>query len=377
MARDLSEHPYFERWTDPETGVESLILIERVAPLQKGLYYATPSISTDGRWLWFYGAFPPAKRWTVAAVCLDPDQPAIRLFPAAVGGGNPLVAPEGNAAYVVVGDGVYYQPFDGDLRQVLRMPRDIIANRYLFGLVTDLTISADGKHFLLDSHIGNRWLISIADVATGQVTPLRWFNRCHHHAQFSPVDPTLILVGQGPWHDPITGDKGDMNVRLWIMDTALTRYEPVFGDLWFNHNSKSCHEWWSADGRVCWVDYDDGVYECELAARTRELVWPHHLLCHAQCDAARRFYCADENPYNPSPERPCRVVFFDRHAGREVAIVSRMPLPPLPPGDWRSYHLDPHPHFSPDGQWIVYTTLARGKVDVALTSVPGVRERLE
>jgi hypothetical protein len=376
MTCDLSRHPYFERWIDPETGVTSFVLSERVAPFQKGLYYATPSISADGRWLWFRAAFPPSTRWMVAAVCLDPDGPRIRLFAAAAGSGSPLVAPRGDAAYVTVRDGIYLQPFDGEVRQVARMPRELVGNRYLFSLVTDLTISADGKHFVLDSHIGGRWLISVAEVATGRVTPLRWFARCHHHAQFSPVDPELILVGQGPWRDPITGDKHDMNIRMWIMDTKLTRYEPVFGDLWFNRNCKSCHEWWSADGLVCWVDYDDGVYECDLAERKRVLVWEHHLLCHAQCDDARRFYCADENPYNRSPERPCRVWFFDRHSGRRIAIASALPAPPLPPGDWRAYHLDPHPHFSRDGRYVVYTTTARGTVDVAVAPVEGVVEKL-
>ena len=375
MPFDLSKHPYFQPWADGETGVESFILTRRVAPFQKAAYYATPSISADGRWLWFRGIFPPTRSSILAAVCLDPADPRIRLFPACALRGNPLLTPAGDAVYAPVHDGIYLQPFDGEPREIVRMPAEIVQNRHLWNVVVDLTVSADGKHFLLDSHIGNRWLISLADVASARVRPLRWFARCHHHAVFSPVDPDLFLVGQGPWHDPITGDKFDMNIRMWLMDTRLTRYEPLFGDLWFNHNCMSCHEWWSADGLVCWCDYNDGIYECDLADRKRVLVWPRPLW-HGQCDPARRFYCGDQNPYEPTADNPCRVFFFDRRSGRDVAIASNVGFPPLPRQDWRSYHLDPHPHFSADGRQVVYTTMVRGVPDVAIAPVEGILDKL-
>jgi hypothetical protein len=377
MTMDLAKHPYFEPWTDPASGVTSYLLKERVAPIQKGLYYVTPSVSADGRWLWFSAAFPPSHQAFLAAACLDPADPRIRSFPATARGGNPLVLPEGDAVHVPIEDGIWRLAFDGTIVPVLRMPAEIIAGRRLFSLVTDLTVSADGRYFALDSHIGNRWLVSLGEVATGRVTPLRWFAACHHHAAFSPVDPDLMLVNQGPWNDPITGDKFDMNVRMWLMDTRLTRYEPLFGDLWFGRNCQSCHEWWTADGRICWCDYDRGVFECDPNAvpRTRTLVWPRPMW-HGQCDPSGRYFCGDQYPYHRTGDKPCRVFFFDRRAGRDVAIVSAMRLPDLPHGEWRPFHLDPHPHFSPDGRFVVYTTTARGTVDVAIAPVEGVLARL-
>jgi hypothetical protein len=356
--------------------VRSFVLTERAAPFQKGLYYVTPSVSRDGRHLWFDAAFPPSRTWRLAVASLDPGRPFVRLFPATGGGGNPLVCPEGDRAWVAIGDSIYLLDIEGGLALVARLPQELVGNRHLFRLVTDLTLSADGTKFVLDSQIGNRFLMSTADLRTGEVTPLRWFFVDHHHAQFSPVDPSLILVGHGPWHDPVTGEKGDINLRMWIMDTALTRYEPVQPDLWFNRNCRSCHEWWMPDGRVAWVDYDDGVYVCGLEDRRRELVWRHRLLCHAQCDPTMRYFVADENPYGRSEERPCRVLLYDSLSGRETAIASTMPLPPLPPGEWRSYHLDPHPHFSPDGRYVAYTTTALGSVNVALAPVEDALEQL-
>jgi hypothetical protein len=377
VTPDLAKHRFFEPWTDPESGVTSYLLKERVAPIQRGLYYVTPSISADGRWLWFSAAFPPSHQTFLAAACLDPAEPQVRWFPQTARGGNPLVLPEGDAVYVPIEDGIFRLAFEGAVEPVLRMPADLLGGRRLFSLVTDLTVSADGRHFLLDSHIGGRWLIALGEVATGKVVPLRWFARGHNHAAFSPADADLFLVTQGPYNDPITGDKVDMDVRMWLMDRGLSRYEPLFGDLWFNHNCMSCHEWWTADGRIQWCDYDTGVWECDPNAvpRTRSLVWPRPM-CHGQCDRAGRYLCGDQNPYHRTGDRPCRVFFFDRSSGRDVAIVSAMRLPDLHHSEWRAYHLDPHPHFSPDGRLVVYTTTSRGTVDVAIAPVEGILSRL-
>jgi len=121
------------------------------------------------------------------------------------------------------------------------------------------------------------------------------------------------------------------------------------------------HEWWSRDGRICYVHYDLGAYECDTASRKHQHVW-REPLCHAHCDAQRRSWCADESPYKWA-QKPCEVLFFDRAGGRKIAIASGLPEPPL---RRKSYHLDPHPQFSPRGTWVVYTTTVRGMVDVAL-----------
>ena len=375
MAMDLARHPYFRAWKDPVSGAESFILHERVAPLQKHLYYTTPSISADGRWLWFYAAFPPARHWHLAVCCLDPDEPMIRHFPHVVPSANPRIIEDGRKVYVAVGDAIWTCDIEGNLEQVLRMPRELVGGRHLFRLLTTITISADGRYFVLDSEIGNRWLISLGEIATGKVIPLRWFSGSHHHAMFSPVDPELFMMGQGPWHDRITGDKFDMNIRMWIMDTKQTRYEPVLPDLWYGHNCMSCHEWWARDGVICWCEYEEGVYEVDLADRQKRLVWAHPAF-HADCDAKRELFVLDENPYARNERKTCKVFFFDRRSGKEVAIASDLPYPTPRPvmqsQDWRTYHLDPHPQFSPDDRQIVYCTTCNDTVDLAIAPVEGL-----
>lgn len=369
MFDRLAEHPFFTAWTDPKSGVISYVLTERVAPVQKAAYYTAPGISVDGQWLWFRAVFPPHPRARfLAAVHLDPSDPQIRLFHECHLGANPHVVSPGDTLYVPIRDGIYRFHVDGQMDEVFRLPSDVVRNRTIFRLCTTLTISADGRWFLLDSHIGDEYLIALVDVQTGEYRPLKTLNRNYHHAMFSPVDPQLFMMGQGPGYDPMTGVKTHIEQRMWIMDIDQTRFEPVQHDLWFNHNCMSCHEWWAPDGNVLWCDYDEGVYYADLETRERTLIWPHGMI-HADCNSDATLFCGDMNPYKWTREKPCGVFFYDRTNQREVAIASGLPEPPLPRVDRRAYHLDPHPHFSPDDKAVMYTTSALGKVDVAVTPV--------
>ncbi len=376
MSHALHRHPHFTSRADPSSGIVSYCLTGSAAPMVKGLYFQTPSMQGDSSLLWFRVLYPPAKQACLAAVRLDADQPDMRTYPEAVMAGNPLIAADGEGAWVPIDDGIHWRPFDGSLETVFRMPTDVIANRHLFRVVTDLTLSCDGRWFVLDSHIGNRYLISLVERETAAFTPLRWFPFNHHHAFFSPHDPDLFMVNHGPAFDPITGHKNDMNVRMWVMDTKLTRYEPVDPTLWFGRNSMGCHEWWTPEGRVNWCDYNDGIYEIDLGTRQKQIVWPRKLV-HGMVDCTGRYYVGDENPYNFSADKPCGVWFFDRGTGREIAIAAPLPPHNIPWRDFRAYHIDPHPHFSGDGRWVIYTTTTdEGGVTVALVSVEEVLERL-
>jgi hypothetical protein len=379
MTFDLSRHPYFVSWTDPDSGVESFILDRRVAPIQKHLYYTTPSISADGKWLWFSAGFPPDRRLHLAVCCLDPDEPMIHVFPEIVLSGNPRILPDGRSVYVPVADAIWRLDIDGQLQQILRVPKDLLDGKYLFNLLTTITLSADGKYIALDCHIGNRTLIALGEIETGQIHPLHWIPRKYHHAMFSPTEPDLIMLAQGPGTDPISGEKHSFDIRAWLMDTHGRRFEPVLGDKWFGHNSKVCHEWWAPDGTICWCDYDDGVFEIDLDNRAANCVWSHPA-CHAHCDARRELFVCDDYPYTRRPEKPCGVYFYDRAADQEIAVATNLPYPTptelVEPRDWRIYHLDPHPQFSPDDAHVVYCTTARDQVDLAIAPVAGIREKM-
>jgi len=200
---DPSDHPWFEPWRDPDSGVTSHVLTHRVAPFQRALYHTIRSTSDDGCRLWFTAIHPPSDHFCLAAARLGGDEPQMKLFPhcpLTQMGDHPIVAPTGDSATVVVGDCLYHQPFDGEPRLLLRL-NDIAAG-HRYRLCTHLSQSCDGRYYVLDAHIGNAFHIVLVDAATGEKRVLKRFFHNHHHTLFSPVDPNLILVGQGPVERP-------------------------------------------------------------------------------------------------------------------------------------------------------------------------------
>ncbi len=374
---DLSKHPYFEAWRDPQTGVVSYVLSQRVAPGQQSFYFTNSAVSADEQWLWFYCIFPPNRGRTLGVVSLDPGKPLIRHFPqAGFTSASPMVAPEGSAVYFCMAGSVYKMTIDGTVTEVCTLSKGDIGYRHLGCLATHLTLSADGKYLLLDGDLGNTWRAALGNMETGEITVLRKFTTCHDHAQFSPIDPKLFLIARDNWNDKITGERFMLDHRIWLMDVEQTRYEPLRPKDWYAHNSSTTHEWWSKDGLVCWTDYEKGTFECNPYTLEATRVW-QRTLCHSHCSSDRQLWCADENPYKWATE-PVQILFYDRRTKKETAIVSAMPQPPMfrdlfrldPPYCSRDiYHLDPHPQFSPQDSWVVYTSMVRGQIDVALTPV--------
>lgn len=57
---DVHNRRLFTPFTHPESGVTFYVLTRKVAPVQQGFYFVNDSMSADGRYLWFYCAFPPS-----------------------------------------------------------------------------------------------------------------------------------------------------------------------------------------------------------------------------------------------------------------------------------------------------------------------------
>lgn len=362
---DLTRHPYFKPWKNPENGIVSYLLTERIAPVQMPFYFTNPSVSPDGRYLWFYTAFPPNPQKMLGCVSLNPDDPWIRSYPqAGFGNASPMVAPDGSGVYFTCENEIVFMNTEGETKTVCALPEDYISHRPLYRLATHLSMSCDGRYFLLDGELGNLFFVGLAEIATGQVRILHEFPYCHDHGLFSPVDPKLFLLPRDWMRDRATGRYVPMEMRLWVMDVDQTVYRNLRPQVWEGHPNNTAHEWWSRDGKVCYVDYAEGIYECDPNTLETEHVWKRPI-CHGHCDSVRRYYCADQSPYLWGKE-PVKILFYDRVRGIEKEIVGDMPPPPI---KGRTYHLDPHPHFTPDDSAVVYMTTVAGTVDVAVTPV--------
>lgn len=354
---DLSRHPYFDLFVDTESGIKSYILNKAAGDIQRHFYYTNNSVTPDGEWLWILAAQYPATAMYLCAVRLDPDNPEFRTYLNTAGmiAETAMVAPDGSGVYYAnmckTINTINYIDLYGNIEVVFEVPKEEIKDRLVHRIATHLTISCDGKKFLLDSTFGLTNVIATADRETGEYDVLLRTNTRYNHGQFSFHDPELFMIAQDWQHHPVTGEVYSYNHRSWLMRTDKRMFRPVTPDLWAGHNSNPCHEWWTQDGRICWVDYVEGVYELSMDDYEPHLVW-NTPLCHAHSNSDATKFCADESPYKWQ-HTPVKILYYDRNTGKETKIVSAMKKPDFINSP---YHTDPHPQFTPDDSAIVYTT---------------------
>jgi len=182
---------------------------------------------------------------------------------------------------------------------------------------------------------------------------------------FAPNDPTLFTIDHDQYRNFTTGEFTHHTERTFLMDTRGERYACINAQFRCSPFHGACHEWWSRDGRICYIDYDTGACEYDPATGETVHVWKEPL-CHAHCSGDRRYWCADESPYKWR-EQPCKVLLHDRVTGRRTEIQSAMPMPSADYWATRvTYHLDPHPQISPQDSCVVYTATNGGRATVAL-----------
>lgn len=390
----LQRHPdLFTRWVDPKSGVTSYVLTRRVAPVQQSFYYVNPSFSDDGRYFWFYCAFPPggsANQGRSLAV-VDLIDGRVQHFPeTAFTDASPAVDTATGTVYWCTGLEIWKRSPAPDAQPefVNRFPAELARNRRPWRLATHMTFSADRQALNLDVEVGTEWFVGHAPLDGSPFELWQRLDRCYNHAQFNPVDSTLQLIAQDHSVHPVTGEVCPYENRIWLIRRGETA-KPLFpkkqttapritaGNPHYetpgtytitDERARHGHEWWGADGRHVWyIAYGKGVKRAIPVADGNpadELVWPHTTISHAHSNAAEtRLVCDSLPPDDPSDRR---VTYFDIPMQRSVNIVSHLPALPV---DLPRYHLHPHPQFCLHDQLICYTTTVFGQVDVAFTPV--------
>lgn len=366
---NLEQHPFFEEYVDEKTGVKSYILRKKVAQIQQNFYFTNPCLTNDGKFLWFRCLNEPSQVASLGVVSLDNENPFIRQFPGTAYKGDnlPTVIPGSSDVMFGLENGIYKINVEGNIDKVLELDKKFLNFRTPERLMTHASISCDGKNIILDMVLAGKVYIAVGNLETGEVNIIHKFEREYDHAQFSPIDPNLILLDQDWRRDYHTGEYFPIDNRIWLMDIRGTRFEPLLQNSWYGHDgTENSHDFWSQDGKVCWVDYAHGAFECDIESRKVTHVWKRPM-CHCFTTANRKYWCADDTPY-AWKERPCKVLFYDRESNKELEIFSALPYPEVPRGG--NYHLDPHPTFSKDGKYIIsMVTVYNGQVDIAITPV--------
>ncbi len=380
--------PLLTPWTDPVTGVVSHLLSPAAAPLQQSFYYTNPSFSADGRYLWFYCAFPPGGKANFGRSLGVADflTGEIRHFPETLFlDASPMVDPATAEVYWATGDTIWKRGPEPDAPCVLvnKLPATLTNERSPWRLATHLTVSADGRNLGIDVTLGRETHLGHAPLNGDPVEIWQTVHAGFNHALCSPTDPDLMLVAQDSYVDVVTGEIQRFDNRMWLIRRG-GKAAPIYtgggtGEKILAHSTHQDappqevedgprmhgHEWWGADGRSVWfVHYGHGVKNVDLATRREELVWPFRPVSHAHCNAAGTLVVGDAQP--PAQRDYSKVKFFNRASGRETDVISHVPHPD--PG-LKPYHVHPHPQFCLDDQFICHTTTVRGRVDVALTRV--------
>ena len=367
---DILQSDLFTAHVDPDSGVTSYILSKKVAPVQEAFYFVNDSMSRDGRYLWFYCAFPPsgsASQGRTLGV-LDFESGEVRHFPETQFlNASPYVDVENGWVYWGSGPSLWRRgPQPGDTPELVgTIPAELIGNRRVDRFATHLTRSADGKEFFVDAGFGLQVVFGSMAVDSGEFEFWHRFDRNHNHAQFSPTDPDLILFSQENHPDPITGLRFRIEDRMWLMRRGEAP-RPVF-----DTPTVVTHEWWDADGEHVWcIKGGQGTWRVNLKTQeVEDLAWPqgawhshNHSSKYIIGDSNTRFYRGC----------PSKVQFLNRETGQDVHIADNPEMPGLVGA---TYHIDPHPRFVGDDRYGVFTTTVRGEVDLAIVPVADLIER--
>ena len=366
---DLSSK-LFTPYIHPESGVKSYLLTQKVAPVQEAFYFVNNSISSDGRFLWFYCAFPPGgsagQGRTLGHVDFETMQ--VRHFPETqFSDATPFVDPDSHDIFWGSADSIYRRgPLAKDEpRLVGSLPEEITAGRKVNHIATHLTRSCDGKELFLDACVDLQYIFGSLKIADGAYEFWHRFDRNHNHAQFSPTNPDQVLFAQENHPDPLTGLTFRITNRLWLLERGKAPRSLLREPRWVSH------EWWDSAGQHAWSVWGNQAWKVDISNGAEEYVdWPNHCW-HAHSTADNSYMVADSND-KFFRGCPSSVGFTNRKTGRYIRIIDN---PGMSNQVGRSYHIDPHPRFILNDQYIVFTTTIRGEVDLAILPVNPLIER--
>jgi hypothetical protein len=359
---DVLKSDLFTTWIDSETGVTSYVLSKKVAPVQEAFYFVNNSMTPDGRYLWFYCAFPPsgtaAQGRTLGLIDFETGE--VRHFPETqFNHATPYVDPDTGWVYWGMGDSLWQRgPEVGDEAECVNsLPEDLVGYRTVDRFATHLTPSADGKEFFVDAAFGLQWVFGSMPIDGSDYQVWHRFDRNFNHAQFSPTDPDLVLFSQENHPDPITGLRFRITDRMWLIRRGEAP-RPIF-----DTPTVVTHEWWDMDGQHVWcIKPREGTWRVNVETQEIEdLSWPEGSW-HSHNHASNHYVIGDTNAqfYRGCPST---VQFLNRETGRHIRVIDN---PEMPGHVGKNYHIDPHPRFVGDGQLVVFTTTVRGTVDLAI-----------
>ena len=375
---------HFKRVLDPVTEAPHYVLTTRLAKYQQGFYFVNNSMSNDGRYLWFYVITNPiydTYTRNLGYVDFLTDEVVI-CHDALFDDATPYVDPNTGDVYFAKGKSIYKRS-PGKENFAAKLCTLSIKG-YVRKLATHLTMTSDKKHLFLDINRENFGCIQgLVHMGTGEFT--EWsrapIGTNMNHGQINPKDDSLALCAYDSWGDmengdyhPIPIDESGNYQRLWTLTADGGRkMHPAM------HNYAS-HEWWSADGNKIYYCCDNhGIYGIDIRTGEDITILEGIDPWHAHCTKDESLFVYDEKKlerYGGKWYRGCPAAlnFLNRRTGKHLVVVSEMPENGHTPENQNYYHIDPHPRFTENEKYIVFTTSELGGCDLGIAIIDELLE---
>lgn len=373
----------FERRVDKDTGVGYYVLTTKACEYQQGFYFVNNSMTLDGRYLWFYATLAPVYDGALRSLgYIDFLEDEIVICHDAIfdGGASPFIDNITGDVYFAYGKSIYKREPGKDKRAVKLCTPKIAGN--VSRLATHLTQTSDKKHFFLDARSGNhKFVQGIVDIESGDFE--HWTSSSHstNHGQINPRNDRLALCAYDGYVDTDTGEiyripKNEDGVyqRLWTVTPDGERR------LWPAMHNYATHEWWSADGKKIYYCCDNyGIYGIDITTGEDIAILENCDPWHAHCTVDEKLFIYDEKKlerYGGKWYRGCpaAVNFLNRETGKHLVIIAEMPENGHTPTNPNNYHIDPHPRFTDNEKYVVFTTTELGGCDLAIAVVDDLVE---
>lgn len=368
-----------------ENGVRYWVLSTRIAPVQQTFYFVNSGMSEDGRYFWFYCAFPPAEGHSLGVVDFLTDE--VHYFPETRGSGW-MVDPETGCVYWGCSQGIFMRsPHPQDRAQRIAYLPEEAARARAREAGTHLTFTPDRREILADIQTSQGSIIGTFSVKDGSFT--QWYHTQqgvpYNHAQLCPTDGDYCMCAHEFSYNPKTGKnerppltEEGIYPRLQLIRRNGER------EMRTPYKNAATHEWWAADGNSIYYCSHNSIVQDRLGAHEPEVICHIPIeggngTWHAHCSRDGQYFVVDGSyPYGGLDwwrGCPSTVRFWNHQSQKLIDVVTYNPVvegwtPERP----SIYHIDPHPRFAADDQWITFTTTVCGRVDAAVAQTKQLME---
>jgi oligogalacturonide lyase len=357
-----------DEFVDPETHLR-VVHLSRVPNDRSGVIYFTyPCVTQDSRLAVFDVQFPDKWRHLYT---FDLQTQAVRPLVTDRLTQDQVLAPRSGHLYYMADNAAWViNVRGGEPRKIADLPPkwcpgagfSVNADEtQLLGASADVDGTKGPAASLAQTfaqHLPN--VLFTVDLRSGQVRAIHRVDTWLGHVQFSPTDPALLMFcHEGPW---------EQLDRIWTMrvgDAApsllYARTEPreIVG-----------HEFWAPDGKSIWfqqtfrAERKSFLTGKDLASGklTQYTVPEGGRSIHFTFGPDGRYFIGDGD--GKGPTGPDKYLSMLTREGDHLRLTKLCSL------QANDYAIEPNPHVSPDGRWVVFTATLFGTPQAYAVEVP-------